>query len=351
MARSARQISIDPNEIQIVHVWNRCVRRAFLCGQDPLTGKDFEHRRQWARERLEHLASVFAVDCLTFSIMSNHTHQVLRSRPDIVETWEDREVALRWLRISPRKDKHGQSLEPSEAEVNLLVNDPELLASIRVRLSDVSWWMRYFSHHMAVRAYKEYEAKGHFWESRFGSELLFDDASVLSCMIYVDLNPVRAQMAITPEESDFTGAKERIDDLRISMGTTNLDQPSLTLASSQMSVHDWERLDNEHSGWLSPFEIDESKDPTGPDPEPSQRRVSRKGVCPISLPNYLMLLDWVGRTIRNDKRGFIPPQLESILKRIGLSPKGVLYQIWTFGTPDLEPMPQASSDYNAVQFA
>ena len=88
MARSARQISIDPSEVQIVHVYNRCVRRAFLCGQDPVTGKNFEHRREWARERLEHLASIFGVDCLAFAILSNHTHQILRSRPDIVATWE-----------------------------------------------------------------------------------------------------------------------------------------------------------------------------------------------------------------------------------------------------------------------
>ena len=62
MARAARRTSIDPTKVQIVHVWNRCVRRAYHCGQDPLTGKDFEHRRQWAQKRLEHLASVFAID-------------------------------------------------------------------------------------------------------------------------------------------------------------------------------------------------------------------------------------------------------------------------------------------------
>jgi len=242
MARAARQTSIDPAQIQIVHVWNRCVRRAFLCGQDPVTGKDFEHRRQWARKRLEHLASIFAIDCLTFSMMSNHTHQILRSRPDIADTWDDREVATRWLRISPKKDRQGDPVEPSDAEINLLINNPKLLASIRARLSDVSWWMRYFSHYIAVRANKEDEVKGHFWEARFGSALLLDNASVLACMIYVDLNPVRAQIATTPEESDFTGAKERIDDLRISLGTTDLNQPSLTLQSSQMTIHDWERL-------------------------------------------------------------------------------------------------------------
>ncbi len=334
MARAARQTSIDPRQIQIVHVWNRCVRRAFLCGQDPLTGNDFEHRRQWARLRLEHLASVFAIDCITFSIMSNHTHQILRSRPDIVESWNDREVALRWLRLSSKRNRrNNDSVAPSEFEINALTNNPARLSEIRLRLSDVSWWMRYFSHHMACRANKEDELKGHFWEARFGSELLCDDASILACMIYVDLNPVRAQMAASPEESDYTGAKDRIDDLRISMGTTDLDQPTLTLTSSQHSVHDWERLGADHSGWMCPVEIDEATDPIGPDADPSGRRASRKGAVAISLARYLELLDWVGRTIRSDKRGAIPANLAPILSRLGLTASGLLQQLWEFGTP------------------
>ncbi len=158
MARAARKTLIDPNQIQIVHVWNRCVRRAFLCGQDPLTGKDFEHRRQWARNRLEQLASVFAIDCITFSIMSNHTHQILRSRPDIVESWDDREVALRWLRLGSKRNRRSNDLvEPTEFEISQLTNNPERLSEIRVRLSDVSWWMRYFSHYIACRSNQEDE--------------------------------------------------------------------------------------------------------------------------------------------------------------------------------------------------
>ena len=251
MARSARENSIDPTKIQIIHVWNRCVRRAFLCGQDPLTGKNFEHRREWARERLEHLAALFAVDCITFAIMSNHTHQILRSRPDVAALWDDREVATRWLRISPKRDDDGNPKPPSESEINMLVNDTNRLATIRTRLSDVSWWMRYFSHHMAVRSNTEDEVRGHFWEARFSSKVLQSSGSVLACMVYVDLNPIRAQMAMTPEESEFTGAKERIDDLRISLATTELGATSLTLTSSELSIHDWERLgqSNQQSGW------------------------------------------------------------------------------------------------------
>lgn len=336
MARHARQVSIDPLEIQVLHLWNRCVRRCFLCGQDPLTGKDFEYRRQWSRDRLEHLASIFAIDCLTFSIMSNHTHQILRSRPDIAATWDDREVARRWLRITPKRDSRGQPREPNEAEINSLLNDPVQLAEIRVRLSDVSWWMRFFSHYIAVRSNQEDELSGHFWEARFGSEVLESDASILACMIYVDLNPIRAGMSTTPEESDYTGAKERIDDLRISLGTTELGATRLTLHSSELSIHDWERLNsqsNRCSGWLVPIEVDERADPLGPDVEPSPRRASRKGAVAISFARYLELLEWVGQTLRSDKRGSIPAGLAPILSRLGLSGSALLHQLWQFGSP------------------
>ena len=85
MSRQARGEYLDPNEIQMVHTIQRCVRRAFLCGDDPLTGVSFEHRRMWIRERLEFLASVFGSDCLTYTVLSNHLHLVLRSRPDVVQ--------------------------------------------------------------------------------------------------------------------------------------------------------------------------------------------------------------------------------------------------------------------------
>ena len=101
MARRARGEYLDPLAIQIVHTVSRCVRRAFLCGEDSVTGQSFEHRREWIRERLEFLASVFAIDCLTFAVMSNHLHTILRSRPDLVQLWSDEEVARRWLRLCP----------------------------------------------------------------------------------------------------------------------------------------------------------------------------------------------------------------------------------------------------------
>ncbi len=97
MPRQARGEYLDPSEVQIVHAVQRCVRRAFLCGKDVVTGESFEHRQAWIRDRMEFLASVFAVDCLTYTVLSNHLHVVLRSRPDVATSWSDDEVARRWL--------------------------------------------------------------------------------------------------------------------------------------------------------------------------------------------------------------------------------------------------------------
>ena len=57
------------------------VRRAFLCGEDAVSGKSYDHRKQWIRERLEFMASIFAIDLLTYTVLSNHLHLVMRSRP------------------------------------------------------------------------------------------------------------------------------------------------------------------------------------------------------------------------------------------------------------------------------
>jgi REP element-mobilizing transposase RayT len=96
MARVNRREVLAEGEIQVVHCVNRCVRRGFLCGTDDLTGQNYEHRRQWIRNRIEFLAGIFGIDVLGFSVMSNHLHVVLRSRPDVVTEWSDEDVARRW---------------------------------------------------------------------------------------------------------------------------------------------------------------------------------------------------------------------------------------------------------------
>ena len=319
--RQARGEVIDPAEIQVVHCVQRCVRRAFLCGDDPLSGQSFEHRREWIRQRLEFLASVFAIDCLTYTVMSNHIHLVLRSRPDVLESWSDEQVARRWLRLFPkRRNPDGSPAEPSQPELNMILHDPKVLAERRRRLSDLSWWMRCTAENIARRSNAEDEVTGHFWEGRYRAVVVLDEASLLACAAYVDLNPVRAAMAQTPETSTFTGARDRIDDL-----AQRQDR-------KRMSTHDWERSRRrKRSGWLSPIEINERDDAIGADLDSSGRRASKKGFLSISMLSYLELLDWTGRQIRADKLGSIPQHLAPILSRMGLDAHGWCELVTKFG--------------------
>jgi hypothetical protein len=83
MPGHARKDIIRRGEIAVYHTWSRCVQRAVLCGQDPVSGKSFEHRRVWIQSLLQYQGSVFAVDIGDYSILENHQHAILRTRPDI----------------------------------------------------------------------------------------------------------------------------------------------------------------------------------------------------------------------------------------------------------------------------
>jgi hypothetical protein len=98
-------------------------------------------------------------------------------------------------------------------ELSQILNDPERVIELRKRLSDISWWMRCRADPIARRANREDGVTGHFWEGRYKAQLLLDEASLLACATYVDLNPVRSAIAETPEESRFTGVYDRIQDL------------------------------------------------------------------------------------------------------------------------------------------
>ena len=124
MARVSRREVLADGEVQVVHCINRCVRRAFLCGRDPFTGTDYEHRRDFIRKRMEFLASVMGVEVLGYAVMSNHFHVILRNRPDVVSGWSDEEVAQRWWKLCPtRKEKDGSAKKPTEFELNMIQAD------------------------------------------------------------------------------------------------------------------------------------------------------------------------------------------------------------------------------------
>ena len=335
MPRVNRREIFADDEIQAFHVINRCVRRTFLCGKDRKTGRDFSHRKQWLRDRLEVLAGIFAVDVLGCAVLSNHLHVVVRTRPDVVKSWSDAEIAVRWWNLFPqRREKDGSPAGPTEPELSHIRNDASGLKEKRRRLSNVSWFMKCLSEPIAKRGNREEEVTGHFWEARFKVQPLLDEMAIAACMAYVDLNPIRAGIALTPETSDFTSVQERIVDRQSAMaqapssGLTATLSPGAGEKGRAGDAMDQRVEHGEHAGWLAPVALDpprkkvREKQPT--------RRASNKGCLPMTLDQYLKLLDWTGRQLRKDKAGKIPAEFEPILERLDCSAESWLDLVQNF---------------------
>ena len=309
MGRLSRAESCPDDEVNVVHCINRCVRRGFLCGQDAVTGENYEHRREWIRRRFEFLAEQMAVEVLGFAILSNHFHIVLRNRPDVVGDWSDEEIVRRWWNLCPaRRNEDKSAAEPTELELKALKGDKEKVAEYRKRLSSVSWFMRFVAENIAKRANSDDQVTGRFWEGRFKCQPLLDDAAILACMQYVDLNPVRAGIAKTIESSDFTSAQDRLADLK---QAAELTTPA---AADKACEH------GEQAGWLAPVQLEPKRQAVRE--KATKRRASNKGFLSMTLAEYLQLLDWTGRQVRRDgKSGRTPPELRAVLDRVGVSPE------------------------------
>ncbi len=343
MARVNRREVLADDEIQVVHCVNRCVRRAFLCGIDPLTGMSYEHRREWIRKRIEFLAAQFAIDVMGFSVMANHLHLVLRNRPDIVPEWSDDEVVKRWWQLFPsRRNTDKSAAEPTTAELNAIKADASKLKELRLRLSSISWFMRCTSEVVARQANAEEECTGRFWEGRFKATVLTDEAAIAACMTYVDLNPIRAGIADSPETSEFTSIKERIDDLQqaemklaeetkppTDPGATSPDEPVRRRVSAATRKRYDEHVEHgPKAGWVAPLELQPKRKSARQ--KHTGRRASNRGCLQMSLADYLVLVEWTGRQTVLGKRGRIPKRIPHLLERLDLSEELWLHTVQKF---------------------
>jgi hypothetical protein len=261
--------------------------------------------------------------------MENHYHTILRTRPDIVASWSDREVAIRWLTLFPRKAGSNGLAEPhTEMEICALTDCPERIAELRRRLCNLSWFMGRLNEFIARAANKEDKVKGRFWESRFKCQALLDEAAIAACMVYVDLNPIRAGVATTPEESNFTSIQERIRAWQKETRTADVIS-----AKTESDIHagslNVDPLIPENAGDISQS-IPERLSALSHSPEvtacsvhwlcPISSEPQRRGILQLTSAEYFDLVDQSGRMIRADKRGAIDANLKPILLRIGANP-------------------------------
>ncbi|WP_024326095.1 transposase [Thioalkalivibrio sp. AKL19] len=315
------------------HVVSRCVRRAFLCGHDAHSGRSFEHRRGWIADRLKQLASVFAVDIAAYAVMSNHFHMVVRVDEARLERLERDEVLRRWTQLFSGPVMVQRYLADPQrlgaAEMKIV---DAWVETYRSRLADLSWFMRVLNESIARQANAEDGVTGRFWEGRFKSQALLDDQAVLTAMAYVDLNPIRAGIAKTPERSDYTSIAERTALFRAPhvneeptpsrssrtkvrestrrAKTTASEASSLPVAPRRTAPQAAESLNPEWalegltSAPLLPFDATGRSEPA----------------IPFGFEDYLELVDATGRVVREDKRGFIDGETPPLLERLGIDP-------------------------------
>jgi REP element-mobilizing transposase RayT len=217
----ARSLLIDSSVPGVYHCVSRCVRRAFLCGEDTPSGRNFDHRKQWIEDRLLALAEIFAASVLAYAVMSNHVHVVVRMDPDLATKWSDAQIAERWVKLFAAT--RGGRADPGSCNQRIaaLTGNPARLALLRQRLGNLSWFMRCLAEPIARRANREDDCTGRFWEGRFKCQALLDDRAVLACMAYVDLNPVRAGIADSLADSAHTSIQRRIRDHAADDGPVN----------------------------------------------------------------------------------------------------------------------------------
>jgi REP element-mobilizing transposase RayT len=294
----------------------RCVRRAFLCGEDHTTGQNFEHRRSWIEERIGQLSSVFAIDVAAYTVMSNHYHLVVRIDDKRVQQWSDYEVLKRWTKIFAgplfvqRYLDKDQRQNLSDAQLSQVDKYIELY---RQRLCDLSWYMRVLNETIARKANAEDNCTGRFWEGRFKSQALLDEQAVIMAMSYVDLNPVRACIADTPEESTHTSIAKRLE----KPNTTPVPKQSTQQTPAKQSEPRATQSTTHKTGALR-CEESLSQLPVAPlmPFEPTETLATS---IPFSLEDYTELVDHLGRAEAPGKRGRIQSQTPAILKRLGMN--------------------------------
>lgn len=185
----------------------------------------------------------------------------------------------------------------------------------RARLGDLFWFMRVLNESIARKANAEDQVTGHFWEGRFKSQALLDEQAVLTAMAYVDLNPIRAQMAETPEDSDHTSVAERIAQLKSARAqkpqTTPPANPAQTTQPAPSPAIPIVALKGE--AHLAELPLQPLM--------PFDATARLKAAIPFAFDDDLDLVETTGRCLREDKRGAIAEHTPALLHRLNIDPE------------------------------
>ncbi len=287
---------VDIGLTRYYHCISRCVRQAFLCGEG------YDHRKQWLEERLELLAQNFAISVCSFSAMDNHLHVLVRLDGDIEPRWSNQGVIRRWIAVYPPSKLDLNNPKAVQAWVEKEAKNRRKVAEYRKRLQNLGWFMKALKEPLARMANKEDGCRGAFFEGRYKSIAILDDEVLLATAVYVDLNPLAAGMATTPESSPHTSIRQRILNIRMKGELAALKAASLSSALGSIAAG---KIEESH--WLCPIE------------DLRRKGSQREGMLDsFSLGSYLLLVDATSRMVRTGKAR-VSHEVAGILDRLGTS--------------------------------
>jgi len=290
---------VNPEVTRWYHCISRCVRRAYLFGEGAEDAAGL-NRKAWLDERLRFLNNLFAVSVAGYAVLDNHLHTLVRIDLADAKQWSPQEVARRWFVLFPPRDTKRQPVKVTPEFIESKIQETIWVEEIRNRLSSISWFMKCLKEPLARLANKADDCKGTFFEGRFKSLAVLDEESLLTICAYIDLNPIAAGIAETPEESYHTSIKERVDHVA---SRRRIDDLRAAKQGSVVAIKAASQL--EEDLWLVPIEDRRAID--------SKREGMLSG---FTLGNYLMLVEYTGRIVRNGKVS-IASELPDIFDRIG----------------------------------
>jgi REP element-mobilizing transposase RayT len=327
--------------------------------------------------------------------MANHLHLIVRNRPDVAAKWSPEQIARKWLQLCPpyKPGTREVAETPSQADLDAILNNPGRVEQLRLRLSNPSWLMRFLTESLARVANREDKTTGRFWEGRFKMQRLLDEWAVAACLVYVDLNPIRAGITTELSDSQHTSMFERLAGVVHAFGKTLTAQQRrdygleadaaegpATLATDRTEGQidstpprptDANILTNENK--VNPQAATAATKPTAHPKQVNYRSLSRGvanevneaarqaafagrgswlapleiteqalqqavpgtrtsnlGCLNMTFTQYLELLEWTGRQVAKGKVGKIPAEQPSILKQLGIEGEGWLKLVGSF---------------------
>jgi hypothetical protein len=127
-------------------------------------------------------SKLYLVEILGFCLMGNHFHILIRMFPDYKFT--DEEIKKRY------EDFYGDSRAFADGWI----------PTLREKLSNLSEFVREIKVGFARYYNRRHNRRGYFWGDRFKSVIVEDGATLINCLAYIDLNPLRAGLVDRPEE-------------------------------------------------------------------------------------------------------------------------------------------------------